>query len=243
MIILFSLINAVLIDKKGPLNFSFFLTAGQYVVTCYGAQGGQSYNDGKISKDGGKGAFVNGTMSVTGKGNKFWAYIGGEGKKGEQGPNAGGSNGGGNGGKDTGHGIEWDFEGAGGGGGATDPRIDDNSNESRIMVAAGGSGASCECEGAPGGNLYGYYAVRNNYFAPDETVGQNTKPLTSNGGNGEDSAFCSGSGGGGGWRGGKSSGYGAPDDDHSYQAVAHSGSSYISGYGGCTKNSKMSFKF
>lgn len=241
MIFLLSLINAAyIIDMTGPLNYSFVLTAGHYTVTCYGAQGGYSYNNGKLSHMGGRGAFVNGTMSVTGGGTKFWAYIGGKGEQGENGPNAGGFNGGGNGGEDTE--VITAKEGPGGGGGATDLRIDDNSNNSRIMVAAGGSGGSCECQGAPGGNLYGYYAYDNNYFVPDITVGQNTNQNTLNGGDGVKSTYCPGSGGGGGWKGGPSSGTDAEIDSISYMAVARSGSSYISGYAGCKNNSKMTFR-
>lgn len=110
------------------------------------------------------------------------------------------------------------------------------------MVAAGGSGAAYNCEGAPGGNLKGFYPYENNNFALADDVDQTKGDENGIGGNGISASTISGSGGGGGWRGGPSSGDYAIAEDNSYKAVARSGSSYISGYGGCTENSKIKFR-
>lgn len=229
------------IRKTGPLNYTFILKAGRYNVSCYGAQGGTSYNNAKTGANGGKGAFVTGIMSVTGTGTQFWAFVGGKGKSSQKGPNAGGYNGGGIGGEDLGSFNEKSFDAPGGGGGATDLRIGGSSLADRIIVAAGGSGAACLCEGAPGGDLYGYYAPAINYTAPDDKVNQKGGHVSGNGGNGEHSTDGPGSGGGGGWRGGPSSGKTVSSEKESHLGVARSGSSYISGYGGCTVHEKMQF--
>ena len=56
-----------------------FLRAGKYTFHCYGAQGGRSRNDGKLSKYGGRGAYVRGTITITGSGTWFYFNVGGQG--------------------------------------------------------------------------------------------------------------------------------------------------------------------
>ena len=59
-----------------PGTFSQKLGAGLYTVECYGAQGGQAYINGKKGGVGGLGAYVKGTMNVTGTGTIFYINIG-----------------------------------------------------------------------------------------------------------------------------------------------------------------------
>ena len=218
------------IRERGPLNFSIILQAGHYTVKCYGAQGGSSSANGNKLKSGGKGSYATGTMTIKGAGTTFWAYVGGKGLSSQEGPNLGGYNGGGRGGKDYGGVYPGGNDASGGGGGATDLRIDDNSIESRIIVAAGGSGAAYSSDGAPGGDITGYYASSNDVFKLSDEVDQTKGIITGLGGDGLSANFVTGSGGGGGWRGGTSTNDFAILNKSSYKAVSHSGSSYISGY-------------
>ena len=216
------------------------LTAGQYVVECYGGQGGCGYNNKYCKSNGGYGAYVKGTMDVTGEMQTFYANVGGKGSESMAGPNLGGNNGGGSSGRD--HDIfggDGD-DGSGGGGGATDLRYQGNSYTDRIIVAAGGSGGVCQCKGAPGGCLYGYRATSNNVFEIDYAIGQINGNENGIGDNGDSSLHFPGSGAGGGWRGGKKTQEASTESD-SYIAVSSSGSSFISGYNGCI-NKTIKFK-
>ena len=235
MLILFLFISYTF--KKG--SHIKELKAGLYTVECYGAQGGQAYKEGNLSATGGLGAYVKGTMNVTGTGTTFYIFVGGEGKSGKVGPNLGGFNGGGSSGKDLGGGFDKIDDAPGGGGGATDLRIDDNSLGSRIIVAGGGSGGAAKCPGAPGGELYGYYSPEENYFLVDINVGQDGALRDGIGTSGKDSEDFPGSGGGGGYVGGPSTGKASSNKDDCKTLVASSGNSYISGYGGCSNNSKV----
>ena len=224
MLLFITLLNEI---KKysTPGKQRLTLYAGLYNVTCYGAQGGSGYIDGSIKSQGGKGAFVTGIMTITGRGTTFWAFVGGKGNEDQHGPNAGGFNGGGSSGEAT-----WDKDdGSGGGGGATDLRVNDEELSNRVIVAGGGSGGANYCNGSPGGDLNGYYAYKDNSYEIDSRVNQNSGNSNGSGGIGESSKFVPGSGGGGGWRGGPSSGDYSADDNTGYKAVAASGSSYISG--------------
>ena len=173
MLILF-IIQAIIEDTSytTPGSNSFSLKAGKYVITCYGAQGGRGYSDKKLYSYGGKGAKVSGTLVITGSERTFWAYVGGMGThKNYYGENPGGFNGGGKSGKDTGI-LGRNIDGAGGGGGASDIRLSDDCN-SRIMVAAGGSGGACQCNGAPGGKLKGMKTNgRNGKYTESDSVTQ-----------------------------------------------------------------------
>lgn len=220
-----------------------FLTAGQYTVECYGAQGGESYYNGEHGANGGKGAYVKGVMNITGTGTKFYGYVGGKGKNSTKGGMPGGFNGGGKSGIDVKASfIDDEDDGSGSGGGATDLRIFNKLLSNRIIVAAGGSGAAGKCEGAPGGEIYGYYPNANNIFLIAYDVSQKSGTKNGVGGNGVNSSNFPGSGGGGGWRGGFSSNDYSNLESSNWKAVAESGSSYISGYEGCPKNAKMTFK-
>ena len=219
-------------------SYSFQLKAGQYIVRCYGAQGGNAFLNGKyLTNTGGKGAYARGTMIVKGANTTFYAFVGGMGMSSPKGPNEGGFNGGGNSGKDN-H-IFGDDDASGGGGGATDLRIYNGSNINRIIVAAGGSGGSGVCKGAYGGVYKVVCAIDNNVYAESE----NEKDINGNkgiGGQGNNSLYIPGSGGGGGYMGGR--GGDQSFIDHSnYKAVGCSGSSYISGDENCEPNPSMQF--
>lgn len=214
----------------------FYLTAGTYTVHCYGAQGGHSYEQGyyEYGTKGGLGAHVYGTMKVVGK-ILFYAYVGGEGQCGRVGPNAGGFNGGGLSGRDK----EDHEDGPGGGGGSTDIRINRDTIQSRIIVAAGGSGAVGVSGGANGGDLYGRYVDPNRQQQLSFSTTQISGYALLNGGPGESGKYHPGSGGGGGYYGG----VGGAHMRMEYQthAIGHSGSSYISGQCGCSVHPEMTF--
>lgn len=216
------------------------LTAGQYVVECYGGQGGCGFDNGHCKSAGGKGAFTKGIMDVTGEIQTFYAHVGGKGSESKAGPNLGGDNGGGSSGRDrTVAGGDGD-DCSGGGGGATDLRYNGDAITDRIIVAAGGSGGVNQCKGAPGGCLYGYKATSNNVFEIDYRINQTGGVKNGTGQNGDNSVSFPGSGAGGGWRGGfKTQAVDFRID--SYKAVSTSGSSFISGYNGC-RNKSIIFK-
>lgn len=227
--------------KHGPI----YLDAGKYIIHCYGAQGGSGHDEGVVTSSGGKGSYVNGTMTIKGPRKTFYAFVGEHGNSSKSGPNLGGFNGGGSSGEDNL--IGWKGNDAGGGGGgATDFRIDTDDFNNRIMVAAGGSGGAGHCNGAPGGKLSGYRTNgRDNEYVESEIVNQIDGNKDGVGGTGKNPPLKmggSGSGGGGGWRGGVSSGDYFAKKDTGWKGVAHSGSSYISGYRTCNKNDKMAFE-
>lgn len=232
-----------LLTLTGPGTHSFTLPPGQFVFECYGGQGGSSHFNDDEKKTGGKGAYVKGTLDIIGDSKKFYAHVGGKGKAGVKGPNDGGNNGGGKGGEDTGNNIGDGNDASGGGGGASDIRYKNDNYYNRVMVAAGGSGAAWICEGAPGGDTKGYHATSNDNFVQDNKVNQDSDRITGEGEDGDSENGIPGSGAGGGWRGGYKGVALArgTDEKDSYKAVASSGSSYISGYTGCTKYGEISF--
>lgn len=187
------------------------------------------------NEDGGKGAYVSGEMKVKGLLTTFYGFVGGKGQS-ETKSQRGGFNGGGNGNsKGSPRFI------SGGGGGATDLRIHNNLVQSRIIVAAGGSGAvfGIGVRGAPGGDFTGIY-----FDGDDYTNLQSKLTNQVEGGGGQDGVGgyavndmpgeVPGSGGGGGWRAGVSTGKCAGYDDE-----------YISGYSKdgntCITNPEMTF--
>lgn len=225
------------VKPGGPYQFE--LQAGQHTIECCGAQGGPSYYNGKISNQGGKGAYVKGILTIVGETKTFYAYVGGIGNSGPKGPNLGGANGGGSSGKDS-----FDKNDAsGGGGGSTDIRFNGKEYFNRVMVAAGGSGAAGTCEGAPGGDLYGRVPKQNGNFHIDYDVSQTKGVLTGNGESGDDNSGFPGSGAGSGWRGGHKTGSSSSfdSDTESWKCVSSSGSSYISGYADCIKHNEIVF--
>lgn len=214
----------------------FELKAGQYTVHCYGAQGGDIFKPNRIN-NGGRGAYTKGTMTVTGNNTLFYAYVGGKGDSSPAGPNNGGFNGGGKSGRDKEGIIDDANDAPGGGGGATDLRIHSNSLESRIMVAAGGSGGAGACNGSYGGTYKLIYAISNNEFRESDDEGT----LDGIGEDGDDGDYQPGSGGGGGYRGGRK-GIETKLVKNNYLSVGYGGSSYISGDDYFQPNEKMIFK-
>ena len=225
-----------------PGKHSITLQQGYYRFECWGAQGGIGCVNGGYQSQGGPGAYTSGYIRIR-VCTTFYCFIGGKGGDGSPINNtraAGGYNGGGQGGDDS-----YDNDGSGGGGGATDIRTVDgewntqNSLKSRIMVAAGGSGSAFVSNGAPGGDITGYVKTGNGI---DQNIGSGTNQ--NNGyalGQGEDGhtfTATPSSGAGGGYYGGiATDGIVSP----TYKAVSSSGSSYVSGFAGCTPNDNYIF--
>lgn len=208
---------------ESPGKYSFTLTAGQYTIYCYGAQGGNRCDGGKnYSGTAGNGACTKGTMIITGKGTKFYAFVGGQGESCNN-PSLGGFNGGGDSGRDTVHTVYPSDARPGAGGGSTDLRINDDSIMSRIMVAGGGAGAAWDCKGSYGGNTKIICPNDKNSVFREEEGGN----IDGRGGNGCDNDLSPGGGGGGGYRGGRGGEYNTVAG-HSFYAVGCGGSSYIS---------------
>ena len=76
MILISILFESIIFSTPG--HYPFTLKAGQYTVHCFGGQGGSSYVDNKPSGEGGLGAYVKGTINITGTGKTFYAYVGGQ---------------------------------------------------------------------------------------------------------------------------------------------------------------------
>lgn len=221
---------------EGPAIKSFYLPAGKYKVTCYGAEGGYSFYDGKYASPGGKGAMVSAYIEIEGKPQLFHAFVGGMGGSRVTGIADGGFNGGGS----SGWNKKWKAHhlhnkqyknGPGGGGGATDLRIGTTDIMNRIIVASGGSGACAFSPGAPGGTLNGY-----NIYGISSRTNQYTGNSYGIGANGITAKHFPSSGSGGGYFGGA---VGSPSEVDSNIAVSDSGSSYISGYPGCSPHPKI----
>lgn len=241
MIIILS-VNYVSFDKNGKHEFKYIgrseqisLKRGKYEIDIYGAQGGGGWGDEVLRYRGGEGAYIHAEFYISSPNvNTYYVTVGEQGvansrdKGTMEGPNRGGFNGGGSGGKD----IKWSDtvgmpnDATGGGGGATDIRINNNKYQSRVIVAAGGSGTHWHRTGAPGGNLCGMKFVSENNFvcSPDtNTYNVNGKTCLQKNGvgqNGKDHTDTPGSGAGGGFCGGRSY------SDPTKNPVADSGSSY-----------------
>lgn len=223
----------LIIKYSNPSMYQFFLGPGRYKVICYGAQGGYS-NSGN---PGGKGALVSGYFNVNQYNQTFYAFVGGQGIQSVYGSASGGFNGGGVSGHCHRYKKHWHHHqkpfGPGSGGGATDLRIDTNEIQNRIIVAGGGSGAGHDNQGAPGGDLNGY-----NVYGPSQNTNQISGNSNGVGSSGGSARRYPASGGGGGYRGGSA---GVTTNDYTPLVVSDSGSSYISGYPGCTAHSKIQF--
>ena len=213
------------------------LKAGNYLVECWGAQGGKGCFNGNYTRPGGKGAYCSGILTVR-KPTTFYIYVGGKGKDGVCDIGVcinqeGGFNGGGKSGCDP-----QDDDDAGSGGGATDIRlIDDTSNKdkslrSRIIVASGGSGSALNSFGSPGGDLTGYLPIKSAVEEYKQSSTSQTNGIFGIGADGENSKIVPSSGGGGGYYGGITIGPQIEEANY-YKAVSSSGSSFISGYPGC----------
>ena len=226
-----------------PGKFIVTLKPGIYKFECWGAQGGTGCENGEHTTEGGRGAYASGYMHIK-EITTFYCFVGGKGGDGS--PDNftiadGGYNGGGKGGMDI-----RDNDGSGGGGGASDIRTingsysDINSLQSRIIVAAGGSGSAFKSTGAPGGNLTGY--VKTSYpinsIIESNTTNQTNGYALGIGEDGHEYIFTPSSGAGGGFYGGFA---GQVTENNTYIAVSSSGSSYVSGYDGCIPNEKYVF--
>ena len=201
---------------------SITLEPGEYVMECWGARGGRGRTNWTLDKWGGYGAHVQGTILLS-TNQLFYTYVGGvgydSGTNGKCGGATGGWNGGGRGGNDAN--CDSKPEPGAGGGGASDIRLvygawnDAASLKSRIMVAAGGSGASYSASGRAGGTVSSSGASQTSGYA------------FGSGGPGVNNSGCtSGTGGGG-------SGYYGGRGGQSNNDVGHGGSSFISGHAGC----------
>ena len=229
-----------------------------YKIECWGAQGGNSYEDHSygdylVPVYGGKGGYSSGEISFP-TSLSIYIYVGqsGEGIHLEKTYNGGGAGG-----------INYDAKS---GGGATDIRLikgntwsEFNSLKSRIIVAAGGGGAQHFDEGCDGGNAGGLLGqdgsvyCRPNYNGEHQVatggtqilgglagIGDRTTAIVHDGtfGIGGDYAtftIYNGSGGGGGYYGGGGPGYAS---DAVFSGAG--GSSFISGYTGCNAISSSS---
>ncbi|OHT03949.1 hypothetical protein TRFO_28663 [Tritrichomonas foetus] len=232
-------LNLISADLK-IFNFSgthqkTILKPGRYKIECFGAKGGNKVFESDFYH-GGRGAKVALHISFNTE-TTLHLFVGGRGGDAEYGKAGGGGfNGGGRGGicKDL---TGKPYTGAGGGG-ASDLRLvvdgddywSEESLESRIVVAAGGSGAAVVHDGAPGGDGNGYC------FTPSLSKSNRTNQTHGYrkgwGGDGESNKIypISGSGGGGwyyGGFGGKS--FDTFDDDPTSGRVGESGSSFVTG--------------
>ena len=226
-----------------PGKYSIIVPPGYYRFECWGAQGGTGCVNGEHVADGGPGAYTSGYIRIIST-TTFYCFVGGKGGDGLSIANTkadSGYNGGGYGGADT-----WDNEGSGGGGGATDIRTIDGdwnnteSLESRIIVAAGGSGSAYHAIGAPGGDITGYWKTGNGI--DNNKISNTTQTQGYSLGKGEDGrpfGYTPSSGAGGGYYGGFAAN---GRETGVYLAVSSSGSSYVSGYTGCKLNDKFIFK-
>ena len=182
-------------------------TAGWYKIELWGAAGGGT--------NGGRGAYTSGIMYLEAN-DRLYFYVGAQG-----GTSASSFNGGGAGASSN------YFAG----GGATDVRLisstwnDEESLDSRLMVAAGGAGAGNGSEGGVGGYLTG-----GNGKGTASAIGQAGTQSAGGAGAGAAGSFgiagdggSNSAGGGGGYFGGAASGA---------NASAGGGSSFIIGYAG-----------
>ena len=198
------------------------LPRGQYIIECWGAQGGY-----RSSSDyGGKGGYSVGTLTLT-QSTDLYIYVGGAGNSSttrlsnNSGIYEGGFNGGGH---------RYDYKG---GGGATDVRIGKDSLYARIIVAGGGgSDGATNKKGMYGGGLeggsttescgsggYGGTQTGNTWLTTTRSTNASYDTASCYagfgfGGNGNYASSGYGGAGGGGWYGGSGS-YpdGSGDDD------------------------------
>ena len=221
-------------NKCTPYEATFL--PGVYLFECWGASGGACYETP------GYGSYVRGTIFIKRK-RKLYLFIGAEGK-GEKNTDTYTFNGGGY------SGSEWGTEG----GGATDIRtlnsFDFDGLQSRIIVAAGGGGATLHYHGVKtisgnGGTLIGINGKNNKKTScemPFGYIGEQIPANQTNPGScdGDEALFGIG---GSGFGGGGGGGYygGAPGINVAcIVSTGGGGSSYISGHEGCNSISRSS---
>lgn len=197
------------------------LPRGQYIIECWGAQGGY-----RSSSDyGGKGGYSVGTLTLT-QSTDLYIYVGGAGNSSttrlsnNSSIYEGGFNGGGH---------RYDYKG---GGGATDVRIGKDSLYARIIVAGGGgSDGATNKKGMYGGGLkggstteicgsggYGGTQTGNTWLTTTRSTNASYDTASCYagfgfGGNGNYADSGYGGAGGGGWYGGSGSYPDGSDDD------------------------------
>ena len=228
-------------NEEKPYEVDLF--PGKYYIECVGAGGGWSSTSGF-------GAKVSGYVKIS-KIMKAFLYVGGKGEEAKKSrmKAKGGFNGGGSGGA----GATDGHYGGGAGGGATDLRLikgfswnETESLKSRVIVAAGGAGASFQTAGN-GGTLEGssssgssnVCSLSKNIFKGGSQSDGYAFGYGMDGADGvEGGCGCEGNGGGGGgWYGGFASNKTGTNSN----ASGGGGSSYISGLIGCLLNNEFVF--
>ena len=219
------------------------LPRGQYIIECWGAQGGY-----RSSSDyGGKGGYSVGTLTLT-QSTDLYIYVGGAGNSSttrlsnNSSIYEGGFNGGGH---------RYDYKG---GGGATDVRIGKDSLYARIIVAGGGgSDGATNKKGMYGGGLeggsttescgsggYGGTQTGNTWLTTTRSTNASYDTASCYagfgfGGNGNYASSGYGGAGGGGWYGGGGAGYtGGSSGGSGYVYTSVTASNYPNG---CLLNS------
>lgn len=209
----------------------------EILVNTFGASGGHGSGPVYELNMGGKGAFATGKVAVN-PGDSVYIFVGGKGEDSQVADIAeGGWNGGGDGGLDT----VFVGNGAGGGGGATDIRTGGMELQNRVLVAAGGGGASKNARGGAGGAENG---IDGHAFSEGEAgIGATafaggavfstdrgaTPGALGQGGSGStNNASWGGGGGGAGYYGG-SGGTATQDHNYGHSGSGGGGSSYIGG--------------
>ena len=211
---------------------------GKYRIELWGSSAGRTTN--YVTKEGGRGGYVSGDILIS-ETKSFYFYVGTAGTDSVKGTGgSAGYNGGSDGGTDTYNGDC----GTGGSGGATDMRTkrgawnDQMSLQSRIIVAGAGGSSGCLREKGFGGNAGGIAGsdgeMNTGTVAKGGSGGTQTSGYALGAGEkGKGGDESSGSGGGGYW--------GGYSGDNTYDqtggAGGGGGSSYISGYEGCSLGS------
>lgn len=193
---------------------SIALSAGDYIMECWGARGGYGRINGKATPIPSNGGYCYGEIRLVNT-TRFYVNVGGIGGNAASycrwcGGGTGGWNGGGTGGYDD------TDDAGGGGGGASDIRMASGNLYSRIMIAGGGGGGGCSAASGGGGGLSG-----SGYYPGTQLTGYAFGVGATGYGGGNNA--CGAGGCGGGYYGGFSPGwYGGSG-----------GSGYISGHPGC----------
>ncbi len=207
-------------DFSSVGSSSITLEPGEYVMQCWGAQGGRATLNKAYKGTPGKGGYSYGELVLTTP-TTFYTYTGGQGGDGAKncskycGGGSPGSNGGGWGGDDD------NDDNGGGGGGASDIRLVSGNLYSRIMVAGGGGGCCGNETTAGGGGTSGGTPPKGSAVGATQTSGY-LFGQGGAGGRGGDNAVAGG-GGGGGYYGGVGNG----------RHAGAGGSGFVSGMSGC----------
>ncbi len=221
------LVNEQVFAYTGNFQTYVIPASGTYNIQLWGAQGGRGRTNWTLNHHGAKGAYASGESHFN-QGDVLYFYVGGvggqSGAAGRCTGAAGGFNGGGRGGNDSN--CDSQPEPGAGGGGATDVRLvsgtwnNFESLKSRIMIAAGGAGATYCAAPGHGGTLEGLLGNHANSRGGTQTTGY------AFGYGGVGYAYTSGGGGGGG-------GYYGGSVGNADCITGGGGSSFVSGCVGC----------